>query len=59
MLSSIFFCINKYKVIIVRKIPVKILSRGDVEKPIEISAQKFSQTAVEKIEKAGGKANFI
>tara|TARA_B100000029_G_scaffold194130_1_gene192162 strand:+ start:660 stop:1118 length:459 start_codon:yes stop_codon:yes gene_type:complete len=40
-------------------IPVKILSRGDVEKPIEISAQKFSQTAVEKIEKAGGKANFI
>ena len=41
------------------KISVKILSTGDLEKPVEISAQKFSQSAIEKIEKAGGKANFI
>ena len=41
------------------KISVKILSTGNLEKPVEISAQKFSQSAIEKIEKAGGKANFI
>ena len=41
------------------KIHVKILSKGDLVKPIEVSAQKFSQTAIEKIEKAGGKVHFI
>ena len=29
------------------------------EKPIEISAHKFSENAIKKIEKAGGKAIFI
>jgi len=38
---------------------VKILSKGDLNAPIEISAQRFSQTAIEKIEKSGGKVNFI
>ena len=40
-------------------VPVKILSKGDIEKPIEISANSFSKNAIEKIEKAGGKAIFI
>ena len=40
-------------------ISVKILSKGELEKPIEISAQRFSSAAIEKIEKAGGKAKFI
>ncbi len=40
-------------------VPVKILSNGNIEKPIEISANSFSKNAVEKIEKAGGKAIFI
>ena len=38
---------------------VKILSRGDLNAPMEISAHRFSQSAIEKIEKSGGKINFI
>ena len=46
---------------IIRKvdIPVKVLGNGDVEKKFEIEMNMFSKTAVEKIEKAGGKAIFI
>ena len=36
--------------------PIKILGNGDLTKAIEISASAFSKTAIEKIEKAGGKA---
>lgn len=35
--------------------PVKILGNGNLKKAIEVSASAFSKTAVEKIEKAGGK----
>ena len=35
--------------------PVKILGNGDLKKAIEVSASAFSKTAIEKIEKAGGK----
>ena len=38
---------------------VKILSVGKIDKAVEISAHSFSQTAIEKIEKAGGKVNFL
>ena len=38
--------------------PVKILGRGEITKSIEISADMFSKTAVEKIEKAGGKVIY-
>ena len=38
--------------------PVKILGYGEITKSIEISADMFSQTAIDKIEKAGGKAIF-
>jgi large subunit ribosomal protein L15 len=34
----------------------KILSQGKIEKPIVINAASFSEKAVKKIEKAGGKA---
>jgi len=34
---------------------VKILGEGNIEKNIEISANAFSQTAIEKIESAGGR----
>jgi|TARA_B110000263_G_scaffold45602_1_gene37654 large subunit ribosomal protein L15 len=40
-------------------IPLKVLSKGDLDKPLEISANFFSKIALEKIEKAGGKAIFI
>lgn len=39
-------------------IPVKILGNGELKKPIEITADMFSKSAIEKLEKAGGKAIF-
>ena len=37
----------------------KILGRGEVKSAKEIHAHKFTQSAQEKIEKAGGKAILI
>ena len=34
---------------------VKILGNGEISKKIEIEGLKISKTAIEKIEKAGGK----
>ena len=39
-------------------IPVKILGNGDLNSPIEITADMFSKTAIEKLEKAGGQAIY-
>ena len=38
---------------------VKILGEGTLEKSVTVQAHKFSKTAVEKIESAGGKAEVI
>ena len=38
---------------------IKVLGNGKLEKSIEVKAQKFSKTAIEKIEAAGGKAEVI
>jgi large subunit ribosomal protein L15 len=38
---------------------VKILGDGTLEKSLTVKAHKFSKTAVEKIEAAGGKAEVI
>ena len=38
---------------------VKVLGMGELEKPLTVKANKFSASAVEKIEKAGGKAEVI
>jgi large subunit ribosomal protein L15 len=38
---------------------VKILGDGELQKKITVKAHKFSQSAVEKIEAAGGKAEVI
>jgi large subunit ribosomal protein L15 len=35
-------------------IPVKVLGRGDLSKPLTVHAHKFSKTARERIEAAGG-----
>ena len=40
-------------------IPVKILGNGSIDKKIEMSFNMFSKSAIEKIEKAGGKVIFI
>ena len=39
-------------------IPVKILGNGELKIPIEITADMFSKSAIEKLEKAGGKAIY-
>lgn len=38
---------------------IKILGDGDLEKALTVQASKFSRSAVEKIEAAGGKAEVI
>lgn len=38
-----------------RRKPVKILGNGDIEVALEVQAHKFTKSAIEKIEKAGGK----
>ncbi|MDO4551989.1 MAG: 50S ribosomal protein L15 [Bacillota bacterium] len=38
---------------------VKVLGEGSLEKKLTVQAHKFSKTAVEKIESAGGKAEVI
>jgi large subunit ribosomal protein L15 len=38
---------------------VKVLGNGDLTKKLTVKAEKFSKSAVEKIEKAGGKAEVI
>ena len=38
---------------------VKILGDGALDKGITVKAQKFTRTAIEKIEAAGGKAEVI
>lgn len=41
------------------KHPVKILGDGELEKPLTVKANKFTQSAMKKIEAAGGKAEVI
>ncbi len=38
---------------------IKILGEGQLEKSLTVQAHKFSKTAIEKIEAAGGKAEVI
>ena len=38
---------------------VKVLGNGELEKKLTVKAAKFSKSAAEKIEKAGGKAEVI
>lgn len=38
---------------------VKILGEGELSKPLMIQAHQFSRSAMEKIQKAGGKADLI
>ncbi|OGS46647.1 MAG: 50S ribosomal protein L15 [Elusimicrobia bacterium RIFOXYD2_FULL_34_15] len=47
------------KGIIKSKLPIKILGDGDINKPLKITADKFSKSAIEKIKKVGGEAILI
>lgn len=43
----------------IEKDGLKVLGNGELTKPITIKAKKFTKTAIEKIEKIGGKAEVI
>ena len=38
--------------------PVKLLGKGSISKSVQITAHMFSKSAVEKIEKVGGKVIY-
>ena len=40
-------------------LPVVIMGRGDIKKPLKVKAHRFTRKAVEKIEKAGGTVEVI
>lgn len=42
-----------------KNVPVKVLGGGSLSKKVSVKANKFSQSAREKIEQAGGKAELI
>lgn len=52
------FLLNK-KLIKGKNKPLKILGNGEVKSKLEISANAFSKSAIEKIEKGGGKAVVV
>jgi len=43
----------------VARLPVKILGKGELDRPLTVKANKFSATAKSKIEAAGGKVEEI
>ncbi|HHV39677.1 MAG TPA: 50S ribosomal protein L15 [Tepidimicrobium sp.] len=47
--------VNKGKI----KDGIKVLGNGDISKKVTVKAHKFSKTAIEKIEAAGGKVEVI
>lgn len=42
-----------------KRIPIKVLGNGDLAKSLTVKANAFSKSALEKIEKAGGKAEVV
>lgn len=40
-------------------LPVVIMGRGEIKKPLKVKAHRFTRKAVEKIEKAGGTVEVI
>jgi large subunit ribosomal protein L15 len=42
-----------------KKARLKVLGNGELSKPLNIKAEKFSKSAAEKIEKTGGKAEVV
>ena len=42
-----------------KNVPVKVLGNGELSISIEVSAHSFSQSAIHKIEKSGGKVIYL
>jgi large subunit ribosomal protein L15 len=51
--------LKEKKLIAKENAPVKILGEGELNRPLKVSAQAFSKSSREKIEKAGGKVTLI
>jgi large subunit ribosomal protein L15 len=51
--------LRKVGIVSSKNTKVKVLGHGDLSKAITVSAHKFSKSAQEKIEKAGGKINVL
>ena len=47
------------KIVKSRRLPIKILAQGDIDRPLVVKADKFSAAAKAKIEAAGGKAEKV
>jgi large subunit ribosomal protein L15 len=42
-----------------RRLPVKVLGRGDLDRPLTVQAHGFSRSARQKIEQAGGRVEVL
>jgi large subunit ribosomal protein L15 len=42
-----------------KRLPLKVLGEGELNRPVHVKAQAFSRAAIAKIEKAGGKAEVV
>ncbi len=51
--------LKEYGLISVKNLPVKILGDGELKLKLNVSANAFSKSAVEKIEAAGGKVTTL
>jgi large subunit ribosomal protein L15 len=51
--------LREMKLVKGRKVRVKILGRGEITKPLTVRAHRFAETAKQKIEAAGGRAEVI
>lgn len=51
--------LHRKKAIAKKGMPIKVLGNGDLDKALTVKAHAFSKSAVEKIEKAGGKIEII
>lgn len=47
------------KGLVKKKGPVKVLGKGEIEKPLAVKAQAFSASAISKIEAAGGSTEVV
>lgn len=51
--------LQKNGLIMRKNFPLKILGNGEIKKKLTVKANSFSKSAVEKIEAAGGKVEFV
>jgi large subunit ribosomal protein L15 len=58
-LDSVTVDLLRERRIVPRGMPVKILGEGELSRSVNVAAHAFSQSAREKIEKAGGKAEVV